>query len=444
MGNTQGASNSEVVSTRQQRIAELANQKLKQGITSLNHHIDLRWMREAWRRTRKDAAAGVDGETAEGYEQDLERNLQELINRVKSGNYRAPAVKRVYIPKGKDQVRPIGIPTLEDKVLQRAWVMLLEPILEQEFLDCSYGFRPRRKAHDALRALEQALRSMRGGWIIDADVEKFFDRVDRRQLQEFVRKRVRDGVVRRLIGKWLRAGVMEDERLYYPDAGTPQGGVISPLLSNLYLHEVLDSWWKKEVRPRLRGRGFLFRFADDFVMVFEYEADARRVMRVLAPRFAKFHLTIHPEKTRLVDFRRPKPGAQGETFDFAGFRHYWGRSRKGHLIFKRKTISSRLSQKLNGVAKWCRAHRHEPVAQQRATLSRKLMGHYNYYGLTHNYRSLKQYYRGVCRIWHKWLNRRSRKRDLSWPAFNRLLQRHPLPLPRVVHSLYRRTGETVP
>jgi len=444
MGNTQETSNSEVVSTRQQRIAELANQKLKQGITSLNHHIDLTWMLEAWRRTRKDGAAGVDGETAQGYEQDLENNLQDLINRAKSGNYRAPAVKRVYIPKGKGQVRPIGIPTLEDKVLQRAWVMLLEPILEQEFFDCSYGFRPRRKAHDALRALEQAIRSMGGGWIIDADVEKFFDHVDRRQLQEFVRKRVQDGVVKRIIGKWLRAGVMEDERLYYPDAGTPQGGVVSPLLSNLYLHEVLDSWWEQEVRPRLRGRGFLYRFADDFVMVFEYEVDARRVMRVLAQRFAKFHLTIHAEKTRLVDFRRPKPGAKGETFDFAGFRHYWGQSRKGHLILKRKTISSRLSRKLNAVAKWCRANRHEPVGDQRAALCRKLSGHYNYYGLTHNYRSLKYYYQGVCRNWHKWLNRRSRKRDLTWPAFNRLLKRHPLPLPRVVHSVYRRTGETVP
>jgi RNA-directed DNA polymerase len=443
-GNTGEASNSEVVSTRQQRIAELASQQLKQGITSLNHHVDLTWMLEAWRRTRKDGAAGVDGQTAGDYEQELEANLQALIDRAKTGCYRAPAVRRVYIPKGKGKVRPIGIPTLEDKVLQRAWVMLLEPIFEQEFLECSYGFRPRRTAHEALHALEQALRSMGGGWIIDADVEQFFDRVDRRQLQEFVWKRVSDGVVKRLIGKWLRAGVMEEGRLYYPDAGTPQGGVISPLLSNVYLHEVLDSWWERDVRPRLWGRGSLYRFADDFVMVFEYEGDARRVMAVLAKRFAKFHLTIHPEKTRLVDFRRPKPGSKGETFDFAGFRHYWGRSRKGRLIIKRKTISARLSQKLNAIAKWCRVHRHEPVSQQRAALSRKLLGHYSYYGLTHNYRSLNYYYRGVCRIWRKWLNRRSRKRDLSWPAFNRLLSRHPLPLPRVVHSLYRRTGETVP
>jgi group II intron reverse transcriptase/maturase len=442
MGNTPEALNSEVVSTRQQRIAELASQKLSEGISSLNHHIDLTWMLEAWRRTRKDAAPGVDGETAEGYEQKLESNLQELINRAKSGRYRAPAVKRVYLPKGKGQVRPIGIPTLEDKVLQRAWVMLLEPIFEEEFLDCSYGFRRGRKAHDALLALEQALWSMGGGWIIDADVEKFFDHVDRRQMQEFVRKRVRDGVVRRIIGKWLRAGVMEDEQLYYPDAGTPQGGVVSPLLSNLYLHEVLDSWWEEEVRPRLRGRAFLFRFADDFVMVFEYEEEARRVRRVLGQRFAKFHLTIHPQKTRLVDFRRPQPGARGNTFDFAGFRHFWGQSRKGRLIIKRKTISSRLSQKLNAIAKWCRAHRHEPVGEQRATLSRKLNGHYNYYGLTHNYRSLKCFYRGVCRIWRKWLNRRSRKRDLNWDQFNRLLKRHPLPLPRIVHSVYSRTGES--
>jgi len=322
MGNTPETSNSEEVSTRQQRIAELASQKLTSGITSLNHHIDLVWMMEAWRKTRKDGAVGVDGQTAKEYEQDLEKNLQELINRAKSGSYRAPPVKRVYIPKGKDQVRPIGIPTLEDKVLQRAWVMLLEPVFEEEFSDCSHGFRPRRKAHDALAALEKALWSMGGGWVIDADIEKFFDNVDRRQLQDFVRKRVRDGVVGRIIGKWLRAGVMEDKRLYYPDAGTPQGGVVSPLLSNLYLHEVLDSWWESEVQPRLRGRSFLIRLADDFVMVFEYEVDACRVMAVLAQRFAKFQLTIHPEKTRMVDFRRPQPGGKGETFDFAGFRHY--------------------------------------------------------------------------------------------------------------------------
>ncbi|NIP92131.1 MAG: group II intron reverse transcriptase/maturase [Akkermansiaceae bacterium] len=442
MGNTEETSGSQEVSTRQQQIAELARQKLAHGITSLNHHLDQEWMREAWRRTRKDGAAGVDGETADRYEQNLEENLADLLERAKSGRYFAPPVKRAYIPKGKDQFRPIGIPTLEDKVLQRAWAMLLEPVFEEEFSDCSYGFRPKRKAQDALQAMDRVLWSMGGGWIIDADIEKYFDTVDRRQLQEFVQKRVRDGVVRRIIGKWLQAGVMEDGQLRYPDEGTPQGGVISPLLSNVYLHEVLDCWWEQEVQPRLSGRSDLFRFADDFVMVFEREEDARRVMQVLAQRFARYGLRIHPDKTRLVDFRRPGPGASGETFDFLGFRHYWGKSRKGRLIPKRKTASPRLSQKLNAIAKWCRAHRHDPVKQQQATLVRKLQGHYNYYGLTHNYPGLKRYYRGVCRVWRKWLNRRSRKRDLSWEAFNRLLKRYPLPLPHVVHTLYPRTGES--
>lgn len=440
MGDTGKTLNFREVSTRQRRIAELARQNLSQGIISLNHHIDLTWMLEAWRRVRKDGAAGVDGQTAAEYEKNLESNLEDLINRVKSGRYKAPPVKRAYIPKGKDQVRPIGIPTLEDKILQRAWVMLLEPIFEGEFSDCSYGFRPKRKAHDALKDLNRALWSMGGGWIIDADIEKFFDNVDRRQVQELVRKRVRDGVIGRIIGKWLRAGVMEDECLYYPDAGTPQGGVVSPLLSNIYLHEVLDSWWEKEVQPRMRGRSFLFRFADDFVAVFEHEEDARKVMKVLPQRFAKYHLTIHPAKTRMVDFRRPKPGAKGQSFDFAGFRFYWGQSRQGRSVVKWKTISSRLSGKLTAIARWCRVHRHDPVAEQCQTLSRKLHGHYGYYGLTHNYPSLKRYYRGVCRIWRKWLNRRSRKRDFNWDAFNRLLRRHPLPTPRIVHSIYHRTA----
>jgi len=371
MGNTKETSNSREVSTRQRRIAELASQNLSKGITSLNHHIDLVWMLEAWRRVRKDGAAGVDGQTAAEYEKNLESNLEDLINRAKSGHYKAPPVKRVYIPKGKNQFRPIGIPTLEDKILQRAWVMLLEPIFEGAFSDSSYGFRPKRKAHEALEDLNQALRSMGGGWIIDADIEKFFDNVDRRQVQEFVRKRVRDGVIGRIIGKWMHAGVME----------------------------------------------------------------------VLPQRFAKFHLTIHPEKTRMVDFRRPKPGVKGQTFDFVGFRFYWGRSRKGRSIIKWKTISARLSGKLNEIAKWCRRHRHDPVPEQCATLSRKLWGHYNYYGLTHNYRSLKCYYNGVCRVWRKWLNRRSRRRDLDWNAFNKLLRRHPLPTPKIVHSIYRRTAK---
>tara|TARA_B100002003_G_C14069675_1_gene514619 strand:+ start:535 stop:1278 length:744 start_codon:yes stop_codon:yes gene_type:complete len=244
-----------------------------------------------------------------------------------------------------------------------------------------------------------------------------------------------------MIWKWLQAGVLEEGELSYPETGTPQGGVISPMLSNIYLHEVLDLWWQQEVQPRVRGGSFLCRFDDDFVMVFEHEEDARKVMRVLAQRFARFHLRIHPEKTRLVDFRRPERGEKGATFDFLGFRHYWGKFRKGNLVVKVRTISSRLSRKLTEIGQWCRKHRHDPVAEQCMTLSRKLHGHYTYYGRTGNYPSLRNYYTGVCRLWRKWLNRRSRKRDMNWRVFNRLLRRYPLPFPRVVHSIYARAGE---
>jgi group II intron reverse transcriptase/maturase len=243
----------------------LAKQMRGVALTSLSQHIDLDWMREAYRRTRKDGAPGIDGVTAPEYEANLDENLSSLLGRAKSGErYRAPAVQRVYIPKGSgDRLRPIGIPTFEDKVLQRAALMALEAVYEQDFLDCSYGFRPGRSAHDALSAVRDELMGMHGGWVLEADIEAFFDSVDHAKLREIVQQRVRDGVLLRLIGKWLNAGVMEEGRVYRPEAGTPQGGVISPLLTNVYLHEVLDTWWEREVKPRLKGRAKLIRYADD-------------------------------------------------------------------------------------------------------------------------------------------------------------------------------------
>ena len=297
----------EIISTRQEKLAKLAQIEPKLVLTTLAHHIDEVWLREAYRRTRKDGAVGVDGVTAAQYEADLEANLASLLERFKSGRYRAPAVRRVHIPKpGKaKKTRPIGIPTLEDKVLQRAVLMVLEPVYEQDFLDCSYGFRRGRSAHQALDALWRGLMTMGGGWIIDLDIQSFFDDVDWDHLRSFLDRRVRDGVIRRAIGKWLNAGVMESGEVSHPDRGTPQGGVISPVLSNLYLHEVLDVWFEHEVKPRLRGRAFEIRFADDAALVFEREEDARRVLAVLSKRFAKYGLRLHPEKTRLVDFRSP-------------------------------------------------------------------------------------------------------------------------------------------
>jgi len=355
-------SNLGTVSTRQQRIAELAKQVPQMGFTSLNHYLDLWWLYEAFLRTRRDGAPGIDGQTAVDYEANLRHNLQSLLDHAKSGAYRAPPVRRVRIPKGAgtDETRPIGIPTFEDKVLQRAVVMLLEAIYEQDFLDCSYGFRPGRSAHQALEALWKRTMDFEGGWIVEVDIRKFFDTLDHAQLRNLLAQRVRDGVLLRLIGKWLNAGVLEDGELSYPDKGTPQGGVISPLLSNVYLHYVLDLWFEQDVKPHLRGRSFLIRYADDFVMGFTCEEDARRVLEVLPKRFGKYGLTIHPDKTRLVPFghperrRRDDSGPEGPgSFDFLGFTHYWGRSRKGNAVVRRQTSASRFNRAIrtmpNGV-----------------------------------------------------------------------------------------------
>src|SRR6201987_5307769 len=321
--------NSSPVSTKQQRVAELAKQSPQMGFTSLAYLMDIDWLREAYRRTRKDGAVGVDGMTAAEYEQDLEGNLQQLLDRAKSGTYRAPPVRRVHIPKGGSttETRPLGIPTLEDKVLQRAVVMLLEPIYEQDFLDCSYGFRPGRSAHQALDSFRNQLMDCRGGWVLEVDIRKFFVHLDYGHLRAFLRLRVRDGVLLRLIDKWLKAGVMEDGSVSYPEAGTPQGGVASPLLSNVFLHYVLDLWFERDVKPRLRQRAFLVRYADDFVIGFRNHRDAQRVMEVLPNRFGKYGLTVHPTKTKLVPFCPPSSTTKDEsvtratrsgTFDLLG------------------------------------------------------------------------------------------------------------------------------
>ena len=431
------------ISTKQQKIANLASEAPQRVLLTLAHHIDLMWLEEAYRRTRKDGAVGVDGVTAAQYEERLHENLSDLLERFKSGRYRAPPARRVHIPKdgAKNKTRPIGIPTLEDKILQRAVLMALEPVYEQDFLDCAYGFRPGRSPHQALEALWRGLMSIGGGWVIDLDIQSFFDSMDRTHLASFLDQRVRDGVIRRALGKWMQAGVMEEGVISYPERGSPQGGVISPLMSNIYLHEVLDQWFEGEVKPRLRGRAFMVRFADDALLAFEREDDARRALAVLPKRFARFGLTLHPEKTRLVDFRSPsRQGGVGSqracSFDLLGFTHHWGRSRKGRWVVQRKTAKARFSRAVRQIGHWCRRNRHLPVAEQQRALSRKLRGHDAYYGITGNARALSRFRHEAKRCWHKWLNRRSRATRLNWAAFSRLLQRYPLPPARVVHSVY--------
>jgi len=429
---------SPTVLTKLDRIAAMARSLPGVAFTTLAHHIDVSWLREAYRRTRKGGATGIDGQSAEKYEQHLEENLRSLLDRVKAGKYQAPAVRRVHIPKGDgSETRPIGIPTFEDKVLQRAVAMLLEAIYEQSFHDFSYGFRPRRSAHDACEALQSATVKMAGGWVLEVDIKKFFDTLDHEHLRSIIGQRVRDGAILRLIGKWLNAGVMEGSTLFHPEAGTPQGGVISPLLANIYLHEVLDEWFVRDVQPRLKGRSMLVRYADDFVFVFARKDDAERVLDVLPKRFGKYGLTLHPDKTRLVPFRRPDRHDGGDngpgTFDLLGFTHHWGLSRNGKWVVKKRTAKDRFSRALRRIVEWCREHRHVDVEVQHRVLGQKLRGHYAYYGVTGNSRALSRLWHETTKTWRKWLSRRSQRGFLNWQKMLRLLERFPLPRPRIVH-----------
>jgi group II intron reverse transcriptase/maturase len=436
MGETES---SRTISTKIDRIVELAKKYPDSPFTTLAHHIDLEWLREAYRRTRKDGAPGIDGQSAEQYGERLEENLQSLLDHAKSGMYRAPPVRRVHIPKGDgSQTRPIGIPTFEDKVLQRAVAMVLEPVYEQLFHDFSYGFRPNRSAHQACQALRNETMRMGGGWVLEVDIKKFFDTLDHGHMREILHQRVRDGVILRLIGKWLNAGVMEGLVLSHPEQGTPQGGVISPLLANIYLHEVLDEWFVSEVKPRLSGRATLVRYADDFVFVFARKEDAERVLDVLPKRLGRYGLTLHPDKTRLVPFQRPRRDDDGEddgpgSFDLLGFTHHWGLSRKGNWVMKFRTAKDRVSRTLRRIAEWCRTHRHDDVEAQHRALSRKLHGHYAYFGVTTNCEALGRVFHETRRIWLKWLSRRGQRSYRDWNWMSALLKRHPLPQPRILH-----------
>ena len=425
--------------TKRHWIVELARRKPDGVLYSLNHVIDFEWMREAYLQTRKDGATGIDGVTAADYEVNLEANLKDLRERIMSGRYQAPPVRRTYIPKADGSQRPIGIPTFEDKIAQRAITMVLEAVYEQDFLPCSYGFRPGRSAHQALREMFGVITRHGQYFVIEVDIRKYFDSIPHARLRAILDQRVTDGVIRRMIDKWLNAGVLEDGSLRLATEGTPQGGVISPMLSNIFLHHVLDQWFEAEVKPRSAGPCTLVRFADDFVMTFKNHHDAKRVMEVMDKRLGRFGLTLHPDKTRFIDFR---PERQGGTlaectegpFDFLGFTHTWMKSRNGKNVVRQRTAKSRLARALAAVNDWCRINRHRPLPDQQAKLSAKLVGHYAYYGITGNMAQLGRYFRQTTRTWRKWLARRTRPHVLTWDSFNALFARHPLPAPRIIHG----------
>ena len=433
------------VSTKLQRIAILASEDPERVLTTLAHHIDVAFLKEAYRRTRKDGAVGVDGQMAHLYAEHLDANLESLLHRFKSGTYYALPVRRVYIPKDDGKAfRPMGIPSFEDKVLQRAVAMVLEAVYEQDFRDCSYGFRPKRSPHLALNDFRKQVMKMGGGWVIKIDIKSYFDTISHSKLRAILDQRVRDGVIRRTIDKWLKAGVLEYGGVTYSDTGVPQGSGVSPILSNLFRHEVLDTWFEDVVKPRLKGEAGLCRFADDAVIICAQQSDAQRVMAVLPKRFEKYGLTLHPEKTCVIRFTQPPRGGQPRrrrdvptwpgSVDLLGFTLYWGKSRQSIWVVKLKTASDRLSRALKRINTWCRENRHAKIGWQHQKLALKLRGHYGYYGVTTNQRCLGQFRHGVIQIWRKWLSRRSQRSYIRWDRFNELLKRYPLPQVKVVHS----------
>jgi RNA-directed DNA polymerase len=422
------------------RVSVAAHRSRQTRFTALLHHVDEAALLRAFRRQRRAASAGVDGVTVEAYERDLEGNLRDLCDRVHSGRYRPQPVRRTYIPKADGGRRPLGVPALEDKIVQGAVAEVLSAVYEADFLGFSYGFRPHRSAHQALQALHTALMTRKVLWVLDADIRSFFDSVNHEWLLRMLSHRIADARILRLIGQWLRAGIMEGGEWKEAGEGTPQGAGISPLLANVFLHYVLDLWVHRW-RQRAQGCVSIVRYADDFVMGFESEADARRMRADLAERLAKFGLALHEEKTRLILFGKFAPGRcrkvglrRPATFDFLGFTHYCASSRDGRFVVKRKTQRKRMIRKLNELRIEARDRMHHPVAEQHEWLSAVLRGHFAYYGLPSNMRSMGSFAYEVRRLWQRALARRS-QRGMTWDRFNRMLRIFPLPLPTITRPL---------
>lgn len=435
-----GAKTSGSMSTGLLKVAERARRDPQARILALAHLLDEELLWGAFERIRLDAAVGVDGITKEKYREHVEDNLRVLHDRMKAGQYRHQPIRRVHIPKAPGKTRPIGISTIEDKVVQNALHLVLEAIYEQDFLGCSYGFRSGRSPHDALRAVNATVMRGRMNWVLEADIKSFFDSLDRKRLVEMLRQRIADESFLRLVGKCLHVGVLDGEEYSEPHEGTTQGSTLSPILGNIYLHYVLDLWFEREVRPRMRGTAQLIRYADDFIILFERRDDAERVFAVLPKRMARFNLTLHPDKTRLLPFGRPPRGQSGgkgpATFDFLGFTVYWRRTRGGTWAPGLKTRRARLQRATQAIAEFCRRHRHDPVTEQHAALCRKLRGHYQYFGVNGNLDSLRKVAFATARAWLKWLRRRSQRTRLTWERFNALLVALPFPRTRIYVQIW--------
>jgi RNA-directed DNA polymerase len=420
------------MSTFLQGIAKKAQEQPKHRFGNLYELLNEGYLKGCWRDIRKDAASGVDGVSAQEYERNLDENVHDLVERLKRKQYRAHLVRRQYIPKGEGKERPLGIPVVEDKLLQLAVKRILEAIYEQDFLRCSYGYRPNIGALDAVDWLTIKLQFGRYNYVVEADIRAFFDSLDHEWLVRMLEERIEDGAFLRLIRKWLKAGVLgTDGQVFHPATGTPQGGNISPILANVYLHYALDLWFHKVFKPRCRGEACLIRFADDFVAAFQYQDDAERFYQELGQRLGKFGLELSAEKTRVIPFGQQHP--LGKTsFDFLGFEFRWGRDRAGKPHLKRRTSRKRLRKSLKRFTEWCKVKCRYRLKDLFRELNAKLRGYYNYYGVIGNYASLNQFFQTAMRILFKWLNRRSQRRSYNWTGFRELLQHFQVERPRIV------------
>ena len=424
------------VRTSLRGIAKTASLNKQHRFRDLYRLLNEQMLHLAWLGLRKDSAIADDDITVKEYEADLDINLERLVKRLKQKRYRAKLIKRRYIPKGNGKQRPLGIPALEDKIVQKAAAMILTAIYEQDFLDCSYGYRTGKGAKDAVSDLVFQLQYGQFGYIVEADVKSYFDSICHDKLIAMLEKRINDRSFMRLISKWLKAGILEpDGYVKHPVTGTPEGGIVSPVLSNLYLHVVLDEWFQDVVKPRMKGRAIMCRYADDWVCAFQYREDARRFYNVLPKRLGRFNLEVEPSKTKIIRFSRFHPSRKrGRTFTFLGFEFYWFKDRNGIVRAKRRTAPVKQRAAVQRVRAWLKASRHLPKKQFFKALRQKLIGHYNYYYVRGNSRAVWSFYYEVIKDAKKWLNRRSQRKSYTWEKFRRVLEYTKIPLPRLTEK----------
>ena len=424
-------------------ISQRARKEPKFQFTSLAHLLNEGFLKECYYRLGRDRAGGIDGVSWKEYGEKLDENIIDLVSRLKAKRYKPLPARRTYIPKNEHEKRPLGLPALEDKIVQKGISRILEAIYEADFLNCSYGFRPKRTCHQALNVVDKVVMRKYINYVIEADIKSYFDKVSHEWMMKFLQVRIKDSSFLLLIHRFLKAGYFEAGKVIPTDRGTPQGGNVSPILSNIFLHYVLDLWFEKKVVPQVRGACYMVRYADDFICMVHHGDEARRILAALRKRFAKFGLELHPEKTRVISFgrfereRASKENRRPNTFDFLGFTHYCGKNRKGKFILFRKTSKKKFRMRCKEMNKWLKLIRnYRKTKEWWPVLCAKLRGHYQYYGVSGNIHSLTQFYNSVERMTFKWLNDRCQCKSFNWEGFRRYREHYPLPRPRIVHNFY--------